>query len=329
MYKEYKVQHKKFCKDLKFISSHSSCILFDIDGVLIDIRRSYNLTIKRTVDLILKYAMGDSAPKGLVTDKIILRMRQTGGFNNDTDTSYIISLAALANPKKNTQELRNVLIDLSGSIDEGGINSAEKFLSSRYNINKPKEFLCYPAPVGKSVVATVFDELFYGPKLFKKRHGFKPQYYLGRPLIENDNLVVTVKTIYELSRRFEGNLAVVSGRSKLAAKHSLRPIFDVFNLSGCAFLEDESRQYAKPNPYAIMRSMLTLRARTAIYVGDSVEDLLMVRMAEKKTGFRIVFFGIYGYSTSPFYLSQQLMKNGADIVIKNVNYIPDILNKSQ
>ena len=95
MYKEYIIQHKKICKDLKFISPHCSCILFDIDGVLIDIRRSYNLTIKRTVDLILKYAMGDSSPKDLVTDKIILRMRQTGGFNNDTDTSYIISLASI------------------------------------------------------------------------------------------------------------------------------------------------------------------------------------------------------------------------------------------
>ena len=91
----------------------------------------------------------------------------------------------------------------------------------------------------------------------------------------------------------------------------------------------QSREHAKPNPYAIMKSMLILRAQTAIYVGDSVEDLLMVRMAEKKTGFRIVFFGIYGYSTSPVHLSQQLMKNGADIVINNVNYIPDILNKSQ
>ena len=77
----------------------------------------------------------------------------------------------MANPKKDTRELRNVLLDLSENTDESGINSAENFLSSRYDIKKPKEFLCYPAPVGKSIVATVFDELFYGPNLFKNGMG--------------------------------------------------------------------------------------------------------------------------------------------------------------
>ena len=78
-------------KELK--SFNPECILFDIDGVLVDIRKSYNIVIKRTVDFILKYTTGNTFLKGIVNDEIILKFRQTGGFNNDTDTTYAIVLS--------------------------------------------------------------------------------------------------------------------------------------------------------------------------------------------------------------------------------------------
>jgi hypothetical protein len=46
------------------------CVLFDIDGVLVDIRKSYNAAIKETVDYVLKFITGNSF-RTLVTDQII------------------------------------------------------------------------------------------------------------------------------------------------------------------------------------------------------------------------------------------------------------------
>lgn len=313
------------------------CVLFDVDGCLVDIRKSYNTAIKKTVDFALKYitcavegVRDIFRPTNLVSDNLILKFRQTGGFNNDVDTSYAICLAELANPHKNITSARRFLFRVASNSDENGINSVEKFLIS---LNSPavikdlKKLLDYPAPAGKSVIATVFDELFYGPELFRKLHNFEPKFYFGKPLIENDRLVIKRATMQLLARRFSGNLAVVSGRSKLAAEYSLRPILDTLKQDSSVFLEDERRKYAKPNPYAIIRAMNSMGTKTAIYAGDSYEDLIMVRRVEEKTDLKIAFCGIYGCSPQPRAAMRQFKEEGADVVIQNINDLPKILNK--
>jgi HAD superfamily phosphatase len=302
------------------------CVLFDIDGVLVDIRKSYNAAIKETVEYMLKFITGSSFQR-LVTDQIILKFRQCGGFNNDTDTSYAITLATLANPPKNISEGRKFLALVAENADESGRISVEKFLAI-YDIDKWKKVLTYPAPVKDSMLARVFDEIFYGPDLFRKQDHLEPKYWtIGRPLIKNDKLAVTVKTMKKLNKMFKGNLAVVSGRSRLAAEYSLKPLMKYFNCDACVFLEDKKREYAKPNPYAVKHAMKVMNARTAIYVGDSVEDLLMARRAGKETGAKIAFVGIYGNSSEPGKTIYKFKQEGVEAILRSVNQLPNIINK--
>ena len=161
------------------------CILFDIDGVLVDIRKSYNTAIKETVGYMLKFITGSSF-RTLVTDQIILKFRQSGGFNNDMDTSYAITLAILANPPNNISQGRKFLAKVAEILTSGYI-SVEKFLAI-YDIDKWKKMLNYPAPLEDSMLARVFDEIFYGPDLFRKQDHLEPKYWTtGRPLIKNDS----------------------------------------------------------------------------------------------------------------------------------------------
>jgi HAD superfamily phosphatase len=302
------------------------CVLFDIDGVLVDIRKSYNTAIKETVEYMLKFITG-STFQGLVTDQIILKFRQSGGFNNDMDTSYAITLATLANPPKNISEGRKFLALVTENADESGRISVEKFLAI-YDIDKWKKVLTYPALVKDSLLARVFDEIFYGPDLFRQQDHLEPKYCTtGRPLIKNDKLAVTVKTMKKLNKMFKGNLAIVSGRSRLAAEYSLKPIIKYFNSDACVFLEDKKREYAKPNPYAVKHAMKMMSARTAIYVGDSVEDLLMARRAEKETGMKIAFVGIYGNSSEPGKTIYKFKQEGVKAIMRSVNQLPNIINK--
>jgi HAD superfamily hydrolase (TIGR01549 family) len=148
-----------------------------------------------------------------------------------------------------------------------------------------------------------------------------------RPLIKNDKLAVTVKTMKKLNKMFKGNLAIVSGRSRLAAEYSLKPIIKYFNSDACVFLEDKKREYAKPNPYAVKHAMKVMSARTAIYVGDSVEDLLMARRAEKETGMKIAFVGIYGNSSEPGKTIYKFKQEGVKAIMRSVNQLPNIINK--
>ena len=302
-------------------------MLFDIDGVLVDVRSSYNATIKKTVEYVLKFITGRSFPN-LVTDQIILKFRQTGGFNNDADTSYAITLAILANLPKNIFQGRKFLVKVAENADKSGYVSVEKFLTTIYDIDKWKKMLTYPAPVKDSMLARVFDEIFYGPDLFKKQDHLEPKYWItGRPLIKNDRLAVSAKTIKKLNKMFKGNLAIVSGRSKLAAEYSLSSIIEYFNYDACIFLEDKKREYAKPSPYAIKHAMRVMNANTAVYAGDSIEDLLMARHAEKETGAKIAFVGVYGNSPSPGKTIDHFKQEKVEVIIKNLNQLPNIINK--
>ncbi len=314
-----------------------NCALFDIDGVLVDVRKSYNAAIKRTVEYMLKSIEGkpssssssSSSYRNLVTDQIILKFRLSGGFNNDADTTYAITLAMLARAPKNISEARKFLIQVAENADESGYVSVEKFLSDRYEIEQWKEQLNYPAPVKESMLARVFDELFYGPELFRKQNNLEPKYWKrgNKPLIENDRISVSGKTMKKLHEMFGGNLAIVSGRSRVAAEYSLRPVMKYFNLEACVFLEDEKREYAKPNPYAIWRAMEAMNAKTAVYAGDSVEDLLMARRAEKEGDVKIAFVGIYGNSPNPSKTVAQLKREGVEAIAKSVNQLPNTINK--
>src|ERR687885_349963 len=317
----------------------ADCVLFDVDGVIVDTRKSYNAAISKTVDFVIKYVTGRSNLNGLVNQEIILKFRRTGGFNNDADTSYVICLAALSNPREKNydiSQMRKFISYIAKNANEDGIISVERFLSSssqyafNSNIEKLKELLAYPGPVGKSFMATVFDEIFYGPQLFKKRYGFAPKYYFGKPLIEKDKLVVTRSTINTISDIFDGHIAIVSGRSKLATEYSLGSVFNIFNQRASVFLEDEDRKYSKPNPYAIKKAMDIMGAKTAIYVGDSTEDFLMSQKVKNNNGTSkiITFFGIYGCSVRPADTFRQFKQNKVDAIIENVNQLPNILNKA-
>jgi len=302
------------------------CALFDVDGVLIDIRRSYNATIKKTVEYMLKSITGRSF-RNLVSDQIILEFRASGGFNNDTDTTYAITLAMLANPARNLVEGRKFLMQVAGNANESGYLSVERYLAN-HGIERWKKLLVYPAPVEDSILARVFDELFYGPELFKQQDHLEPKYWTGgTPFIKRDRLAVSTRTMKKLHGMFEGNLAIVSGRSRLAAEYSLKPVMKYFNLDACVFLEDEKREYAKPNPYSIMHAMRAMDARTAVYVGDSTEDLLMAKRAEKEAGVKIAFVGIYGNSPRPAKTAAQFKQVAVEATAKSADQLPNTINK--
>ena len=324
------------------------CIIFDIDGVLIDVRKSYNEAIKNTIQFVVGNKIKRDNIKDLVTDKIILKFRQTGGFNNDIDTSYAISLALLSYPKLENSNIENFLIEIAEHADETGIGSVEKYIkklisnktSSNYSINIHKilNYLNYPGNIGDSIISTVFDEFFYGKELFLKRYGIKPKYYFGKPFIENDRIVITDNTIRKIKEKFDGKIAMVSGRSKIAASYALDNKFYLLNeKNNSVFLEDEDRKYAKPNPYGLKKVINKINTRNDIlYCGDSVEDLIMARRAEvelnrknfnKKAKTNIVFCGIYGCSSNPHELLNDFMKKKADIIIKSINNLPYVLNK--
>ncbi|HEY7227225.1 MAG TPA: HAD family hydrolase [Nitrososphaeraceae archaeon] len=307
----------------------NACIIFDIDGVLIDTRKSYNEAIKKTVQYVVSYInptiMG---VKALVSDEMIFNFRKSGMFNTDTDTSYALILSILCGPSK-ISDMHFFLDNITNNATINGINSVEDYLKKQYKypLNEIKKILNYPGNIHSSILTRIFDEYFYGPNLFKKQHNTIPKYYFDRPLIENDTLLVRHSTMKKLSNLFNKKVGIVSGRSKTAAMYSMKSIFKFFDANGSVFLEDEKRDMGKPNPGALVKCIKSFGVRNAFYVGDSAEDLFMVQRARKVSNIQIELIGICDPNARSNRIRDLFNNNGTSLIVRDVNELPNILNK--
>jgi HAD superfamily phosphatase len=163
--------------------------------------------------------------------------------------------------------------------------------------------------------------------LFKKQHGTNSKYYSGRPLIENDILLVTNSTLKKISNMFDTRTGIVSGRSRIAAEYSLKSVFKLFDMKGSVYLEDEKREMGKPNPSALIKSVKSFGVSNAFYVGDSAEDLFMVQRARKISNLDIKLIGVCASNARSNQIRSLFTSNGTSLIVKNINELPNILNK--
>lgn len=293
-------------------------IIFDCDGVLVDVSKSYDLAIKQTTKYVLdRFAQIHSIP---ISARIISGFKATGGFNDEVDVTYasILSLVAANRLRVNAKKLINSVIK---NADSTGIASIERFLDTLdVDISDIKKKLDYPGPHSTNPLYKIFDQLFYGPSLYKKIFHKKSQ-FKSKGLIENDNVILTDNLISVLEKK----LAIVTGRGLESAKYSLDDLFDKFNIKASVFLEDHPRKLAKPNPKSLIMSINRLNSKLCVYVGDSMEDLIMAKKA-KRMGKRVIFCGIYGTAQNPSSKKKLFEKNNADIILESINLLPKALN---
>ena len=302
----------------------ADAIIFDCDGVLIDVNNSYDLAIKKTVDFITS-KMADLNEANFVTTAMIDGFKATGGFNDEVDVTYALILSAVTARKlgKPIPEFVNEVIKNS---DQTGIKSVEKFLDSlMIDLSDIKIKLAYPGKRFENPLSSVFDEIFYGAELYTKLYNRQPKFFNDKGLIENDIVLIDKNLLDELHKKFQNGITIVTGRGLLSASHSLERLFEEFNIKNSRFLEDEPREMAKPNPQSLISSIRGINASCTIFVGDSTEDYLMAREAEKN-GIDVIFCGVYGTSKEPASKIALFQEKGADIIVESVRLIPKTLN---
>lgn len=297
-------------------------IIFDCDGVLINVSNSYDLAIKKTVDFITsKFA----SIKLQVTTEMIDGFKKTGGFNDEVDVTYALILVAVAS-QKTGKSFPDLVSEVAKNADSTGIISVEKYLDLlKVDLSDIKKRLVYPAKKFESPLSSIFDEIFYGSALYTKLYKKSPQFFDDIGLIENDVVLVTKDLLQELHQRFDKNIAIVTGRGAVSAEHSLGNLFDEFNLKNSRFLEDEPREMAKPNPKSLISSINGMHASCSMFVGDSMEDYIMARKANE-SGNLTLFCGIYGTSQDPQAKRNFFEQKGADLVLESIGMLPKALN---
>jgi len=299
-------------------------VIFDCDGVLIDVSNSYDLAIKKTTDFIVKeFAKIDEY--NLVNTQMINGFKDTGGFNDEVDVTYAMILSVIAATKLK-KKFSEFIFDVIKNSDQSGIKSAEKYLDNlKVDLSEIKRKLAYPGPRFTNILSSVFDEIFYGAKLYYNLYKKKPKFFDGRGLIENDIVLVKKQLIDSLKNKFGKKLAIVSGRGVVSAGYSLKELFEEFDLKNSKFLEDEPRELAKPNPQSLILSIKGLGSTCTMFVGDSTEDYLMAKKSDE-SGNKTIFCGIYGTSKEPEAKRKLFEKKNVEIILETIDLIPKTLN---
>lgn len=299
-------------------------VIFDCDGVLIDVSNSYDLTIKKTVDFVVN-KIASINKSSSVTTEMIDSFKKTGGFNDEVDVAYVIILAAAASDKTG-KNFSDFVFEIAKNADQTGIKSVERYLDSiKIDLTDIKKKLVYPAKRFESPLSSIFDELFYGEDIYVQLYKRSPKFFNGKGLIENDAVLVTKNLLDELHQRFNKKISIVTGRGIISVKHSLKKLFDEFDLENSRFLEDEPREMAKPNPQSLISSIKGMGSFCSMFVGDSMEDFIMAHKAVE-SGNPTLFCGIYGTSKDPDAKRDFFEQKGADIVLESIHLIPKTLN---
>ncbi len=362
--------------------------IFDCDGVLLDIRESFNRTITETVAYIMEGITGFEFPKNLISKEIVYLFKKSGGYNNDWDLTYAILMFLLHllqkrtgselvesldinvklgnnvpirfNLIKNTsmrkllrKKFNDVLCGLEDSLknfaqmaDASGMASIENALKQSELISDSqdlysiaKRFLSYPGDVSESILMRVFEEVFCGRKLFEEMYNVEPLFYSGRGLVENETVILQSRTLDHLTLLFgKTNFGISSGRQLNLAKYKLGKLLDQFQSEALVFLEDvqiaESGalmkgepeiNFHKPNPFSLLKSSAGLKPfEFALYVGDSREDVLTVKEANKVTPC-FLFAGVYEYSDCKSDALRGFIEADSEVIVPSVNELPIIL----
>ncbi len=257
--------------------------------------------------------------------RLLMAKEKIRGEANGLSLSFLGKLAAR-------------LRDFTSQLDVTGVASVDKALldsgvASRDFYISVRNFLQGSKKVGGSIIETVAEEIFCGPKLFEEIYGVKPMVYWGQGMIENGKPIIKRETLKRLSSILgDGKLGVASGSRFKPAERILQDLLASFNPKALIFLdriEEAERRVKvnlkKPNPFSLFEAARALEPfRFILYVGDSMEDAIMVSEA-RKSDLRFLSAGVYEYTNVREEAVKEFLKYGCDLILPSVNEIPYVI----
>lgn len=336
-------------------------LIFDMDGVLIDVSRSYRKTIQRTVQIYLETCLGfEKGKTETVTKEDISLLKSAGGFNNDWDLTsalllYLLSISGFPRFHRrpnfsSVAEVVNHLKIRSSSLNKnitrliqkndllpfirkvklagGGLKGVRKVLKGSF-----EGWVYGDGDLNQTnVVKRIFQEVYLGRK-FTSCYHFPNLFYKGEGFYLQERLIVPRKILSSLEKRYR--LGIASGRPRFEAELALSRFrlshyFDsMVTLDECQ--EEEARifhtmgrrvKYSKPHPYSLLRVAQEIGIpNPRCGYVGDVVDDMLAARAARKD-LDILAIGFLHGGKRHKAREDSLFKAGADLIVKNP---PDLL----
>jgi len=340
-------------------------LIFDMDGVLIDVSRSYRETIQRTVQIYLETCLGfEKGKRGPVTKEDISLFKSAGGFNNDWDLTsglllYLLSISGFP-PSPGKQEFSSVgeavshlkarSSDLNKNITKliqkkklppfirevklggGGLKGVRKALRRSHD-----GWVYGDGDLNQeNVVKRIFQEVYLG-KYFTSFYHLPALFHKKQGLYLREKLIIPKGILSSLRKRIR--LGIASGRPRFEAELALKrfgllPYFDsVVTLDEC--LEEQDRillstgkrvSLLKPHPYSLLRVTEEIGIpNPRCGYVGDVVDDIVAARAARKT-LDILAIGFLHGGKRDETLKRLLVKTGADLIVTNPNDLLQLIH---
>ena len=323
-------------------------IVFDMDGVLIDVSRSYRDSVRQTAKLFFKNApLSEKLPEPLFPLADLAAVKQSGGLNNDWDLSFlVINLLFNVIEKPPVYESKDPWDRYHETISQCNLSALIEFLEST---QKPLSALLqkagktknafiyglYRGDVGSgNIIKHIFQEVYLGKALFEATYGAPPRFYHNEGFIHRENLLIDPSILDALSKN--NFLAIATGRPRAEADYplnhfDLRKYFSkVLALEDC--LEEEARlarkagkkvSLSKPDPFMLDEIAADQKKPVTgyFYIGDMPDDMAAARRSE--AGYKGI--GLIMSAPDKASLKKELERAGADYIIEDFNQLKSLL----
>lgn len=324
-------------------------IVFDMDGVIVDVSESYRECIRQTARLFFQNAEAAAElPDPLFSLEDLAEIKQSGGLNNDWETTYrVISLLLT---RVELPDIGNTAED-AAALWRTSLQQCDLLRLNEYLRSEPfplKSLLQSAGPVENrlvkklftgdvgsgNIIKQIFQELYLGKDLFESIYHVPAGINPGDGLINREALMVDPRLLQVLSRHH--TLAIATGRPKAEAAYPLDRfgLHDVFSLvltlDDC--LQEEKKRerrtgarpsLSKPHPYMlnVIAQQFAGKVHENYYIGDMPDDMIAAKRAS------VPFVGIGKLSSSPDAERARLMlmKAGAQHVIEDLAELPHLL----
>jgi len=301
-------------------------VVFDIDGVLVDVEKSYPLVITETVRFVLgdlHGLIGSGQESPLKRDEVPL-FKQAGGFNSDWDIARAalrFFVSRIGNrrrmPLSELRELKPSLGEFTASLRGGGLEEVRE----RLPLNPEQETMC-----DETLVQKVCEEFYGGDDWCESMFGFRPTLVKGRPGLFNDERSLIEPAL--LKGRIE-KFGIYSTRILSEALPALRHIGlgpALGTLIPDAALITETSGYRKPDPNGLFAAGRALGAGFVVFAGDNVDDLRVVQNARRLPDppLQSLFAGILGGALGD--RAEEIFAHGeADLLATDVSSLMRVL----
>jgi HAD superfamily hydrolase (TIGR01548 family) len=323
-------------------------IVFDMDGVIIDVSRSYREAVRMAARLFFKGAASwENLPDPLFSRADLARVKQSGGLNNDWDLTFLIITLLYMRVRK-SMEYRDSdpwttykkTIKRCDVADLADFLLAENYpvstlLDTHGKISNYFIASLYTGEVGSgNIIKQMFQEIYLGKELFETTYGIPSKVFHENGYIDQETLLIDTSILESLA--IHNTLAVATGRPRFEADYPL----DVFNLKkfftfiltldDCLkeeqkiFEKDQKKvSLSKPNPFMLDAVAAALKRKVSgyYYVGDMPDD--MMAAARSRAGF--IGVGILKSSSDKDRLRIDLERAGADYIIEDFDELAKII----